>query len=71
MKAKEALRILTSEKCPVCRGAGVLPIERVEPACCGNLLYTGECCGQAVPHVEIEWEGCSFCGTKGTVKAQR
>lgn len=69
-----AIALLKVAKCPNCDGSGgiVHVVIGTEVGCCGNLLPTGECCGNAVPvPVPIEeYEQCQWCAeVKGLIDA--
>ena len=60
-----AITLLVAAKCPQCDGSGTLQIEvyRTEAGCCGDVLSTGECCGNAIPIQvpDFEIEQCQWC----------
>jgi len=60
-----AITLLKIAQCPNCDGSGAIIHIGIgtEAGCCGNLLDTGECCGNAIPvPVPIEeFEQCQWC----------
>jgi len=60
-----AITLLKMAQCPNCDGSGSTTRITIgtEAGCCGNVLSTGECCGNAVPvPVPVEEiEACQWC----------
>lgn len=54
-----------SKDCPDCDNSGCIIIETtgVDHGCCGNVLPTGECCGNSVPVPVAQQEQvqCHWC----------
>jgi len=69
-----AISLLRVANCPNCDGSGGIVIESVgiEAGCCGNVMSTGECCGNAIPvPVQIqELEQCQWCAERSELLKQ-
>ncbi len=64
-REKKWIDIAGGIKCPNCDDSGGVVVEytRAEAGCCGQLLPTGECCGNAIPIpvATQELQQCQFC----------
>jgi hypothetical protein len=55
---------IENQLCPSCGGCGVIHIPITVAGCCGNPLRSGECCGNAVPVQDWDYQACE-CQWKG------
>ena len=60
-------KLLGMAHCPNCDGSGAIVHQFLVPACCGNYLSTGECCGNAAPEEAQEVEQCQWCAEQKAI----
>jgi len=58
--------VIAMSDCKGCNGQGWFEINVTVPGCCGNVLETGECCGQAVATHSLEQVQCPTCEGSGS-----
>lgn len=74
---KVAIRRVLKDRlwvCDACEdGAVWAPVETTVPACCGQFTSTGECCGEPVPELSVDYDcqPCPACEGNGMPLATR